>query len=365
MVVCCRRNLPFSTKNLFHAPALVCILVVVAGAARDFDMGAEPAALFGEKEGTSALGGRFMRRVLDIVARVAFAVIATAVVVTLTSGQACASLTALVPAYFYPGTGGTQGYTNGWDQLDASAGSIPIQAIVNPDSGPGPAVDPNYTKVVNNFVAAGGQPIGYVYTNYGFRSLSDVENDVVKWLTFYPKITGFFIDQMSTDPAFAPTYYHSLYSFIKSQGPSLTVVANPGTNTSEAYASNKTADKLVVFEGTEASYLSYSPASWMSKYSARLFADIVYDTPTVKDMQHVLTLSVQNRSGSAYVTDNNFPNPYNRMPSYWNEEVAALGALSPLPEPSSMTIAMGSGLLGFVAFTLNRRFRRDSKGSQA
>jgi hypothetical protein len=300
-----------------------------------------------------------MRRVHLVLARVFIAVIATVILSSLTSGQAHASLTALVPAYFYPGTGGTQGYTNGWAQLDASAGSIPIQAIVNPGNGPGAAVDPNYTTVVNNLLSAGGQPIGYVYTNYGNRSLADVEADVKQWLTLYPNIKGFFLDQMSTDPTLAPTYYRSLYTFIKSQSPSLTVVANPGTNTTEAYASNRTADKLVVFEGTETSYLSYSPASWMSKYSPSLFADIVYDTPTVSDMQHVLTLSVQNRSASAYVTDQPLINPppgylYDRMPSYWDQEVAALAALSPIPEPSSLLITAGTGLLGGAVFVGNR-----------
>jgi hypothetical protein len=128
---------------------------------------------------------------------------------------------------------------------------------------------------------------------------------------------------------------------------------------------NKTADKLVVFEGSEASYLSYKPASWMNKYNPRLFANIVYDTPTVSEMQHVLSLSVQNRSGSAYVTDQPLHPPmgylYDRMPSYWDQEVAALGALSPIPEPSSLTIAVSSGLVGSVAFVLTSRRRRAPK----
>src|SRR5208282_5187852 len=44
----------------------------------------------------------------------------------------------IVPAYFYPGTGGTEGFTDGWAQMAAAAGKVPITAIMNPDSGPSP-----------------------------------------------------------------------------------------------------------------------------------------------------------------------------------------------------------------------------------
>jgi hypothetical protein len=43
-----------------------------------------------------------------------------------------------------------------WGELDSAAHQISVTAILNPDSGPGPSVDPNYVAAVNNLEAAGG-----------------------------------------------------------------------------------------------------------------------------------------------------------------------------------------------------------------
>ena len=75
--------------------------------------------------------------------------------------QVSGRLGLLVPAYIYPVAGGA------WDQLAAVASTVPLIAIVNPNSGPGTASDPNYVSAINNVRAAGGGVIGYVPTDYG------------------------------------------------------------------------------------------------------------------------------------------------------------------------------------------------------
>src|SRR5215472_2688384 len=47
---------------------------------------------------------------------------------------AAGSLGVLVPAYFYPSFLGSD-----WDRMDTAAGKIPLTAIMNPASGPGPS----------------------------------------------------------------------------------------------------------------------------------------------------------------------------------------------------------------------------------
>jgi hypothetical protein len=54
----------------------------------------------------------------------------------------------LVPAYFRPGTGGTEGYTDGWAKMAASARNAEITAIFNPDGGPLPDRDPGYAAAM-------------------------------------------------------------------------------------------------------------------------------------------------------------------------------------------------------------------------
>jgi hypothetical protein len=82
-------------------------------------------------------------------------------------------VTALVPAYFNP----TWCSGSPWDQLNAAAAKIPVEAIMNPDRGPGLAVNSDYVYAVTHLQAAGGMVIGYVPTGYGSRSISDVMAD--------------------------------------------------------------------------------------------------------------------------------------------------------------------------------------------
>ena len=72
-----------------------------------------------------------------------------------------------VPSYFYA-------LTSSWGTLDGPPRTADL-AVVNPASGPGSAVDPNYVQQAAASQAAGVDVVGYVYTNYGMRSLSSVE----------------------------------------------------------------------------------------------------------------------------------------------------------------------------------------------
>src|SRR5262245_26156250 len=98
------------------------------------------------KEGSPFPGGRLMRR---FGGRASQIMLATAVA-ALVAGADCrraraGSTTVLIPAYFYPGGSGRAF----WDQIAAGAGSIAVEAILNPSTGPGKAQDPNYVAVVD------------------------------------------------------------------------------------------------------------------------------------------------------------------------------------------------------------------------
>ena len=82
--------------------------------------------------------------------------------------------TELVPAYFYPSGAGL----DAWNQLARDAGSINVEAILNPASGPGTTRDPNYVAVVNNLRTSGGSVFGYVSTEYGNRDMTAVISEI-------------------------------------------------------------------------------------------------------------------------------------------------------------------------------------------
>ena len=231
----------------------------------------------------------------------------------------------LIPAYFYPAGPGDD-----WSRMATAAKTVSLTAIMNPGNGPGTTTDPNYTPVIANMHAAGGRVIGYLYTSDGSRPLASVETDVDRWVSLY-NIDGIFVDEMANDndPAHL-TYYSQLYSYIKSKGKDLSVVGNPGTSTLEQYVSTPTVDTVTTFEDS-AGYSTATPPSWTTKYQSSRFANLPYQVSSSSTMTSYLTLAQQRNVGNIYVTDDGADgNPWDRLPTYWNNEVSAIEAITPI-----------------------------------
>jgi hypothetical protein len=228
----------------------------------------------------------------------------------------------LVPAYFAPASG----Y---WSQVATAAQRVPLVAIANIFNGPGSDATPraDYVQAMQSVRDAGGQVIGYVYSQYGSRAADVVKGDMLRWHQFYP-IDGFFVDEMSNSPNTALLdYYAGLVAYARSLKSPYQVVGNPGTNTEEAYRIRDTADILTIFEG-DSSYTNFAPASWTQKYAPYQFAHLLYGIAGADAMKTNLNLAISRRAGFVYITDDVLPNPWDQLPSYWTQEVAAVEALN-------------------------------------
>jgi hypothetical protein len=115
--------------------------------------------------------------------------------------------------------------------------------------------------------------------------------------------------------------------------PSFKVVGNPGTPyTLPDYL--KAVDTLVIFEGSAAAYAKYrpmGPAPWVANYPSGRFANLVYAVNDAKGMHQALGEARKTNAGSVFITNDTLPNPYRGLPSYWNEELAAVAALDVRP----------------------------------
>ncbi|MDY0056241.1 MAG: spherulation-specific family 4 protein [Methyloversatilis sp.] len=246
------------------------------------------------------------------------------------------ALELLVPAYFYPAGSGAA-Y---WQTLTDSAPAVGITAILNPDSGPGSALDTNYTTVVDSLQAAGGRVIGYVHTAYGTRSAATVRAEIDRYYALYG-VDGIFIDEMSNDIG-QLGYYRSLHDYIRGLDGEGYIVGNPGTQTAPDYLA--TADVLVTFESPAAEYAGYEADAWTQTQDATRFAHLVYEVPDAAAMQAVIARARAMNVGHVYVTDDDISNPWDTLPSYWAAQTAAVAAV---PEPSAWaTLAAGLGLIG-------------------
>jgi hypothetical protein len=229
----------------------------------------------------------------------------------------------------------------------AAAAGARITAIINPDNGPGAAQNSDYVAAVNSFRAAGGRVLGYVYTCYGnntctpglpaIRTTADVLADAQRYNSWY-NVDGIFLDEMSNLNAGLP-FYQTVADGLRSAQPGDKIVGNPGTSTPAAYLN--VADTLVTFEQGTGSYATASSEPWMSTVAPDRQAHLHYNVSSATQMRALVQQAAQRNAGYLYITNDVAPNPWDQLPSYWLDEVAAVSAV---PEVSSASL-LGLGLL--------------------
>jgi len=236
-------------------------------------------------------------------------------VLVLVAAFRASGLGVLVPAYFYPAQ------SSAWDALNLAAQRVPLIAIMNPNNGPATSPNADYSRAVTALRNAGGLVIGYVYSSYTMRAIAEVKTDIDRYHAFYA-IDGIFVDEMTNDSDAAHlAYYEELYRYIKNKRPSYVVVGNPGINTLAAYLLRPAADTLVTFE-SNAGYAQYVADSWTQTQPAIAFSHLCYSVASAATMTNYVQLGVTRNAGYIYVTDDSGSNPWDRLPAYWETEVA-------------------------------------------
>ncbi len=192
---------------------------------------------------------------------------------------------------------------------------VSVVAIVNPNSGPGAGVDSAYTKGIAALIAAGITPIGYVSTAYTKRGQPAVKADVDLWHAQYPATQGIFFDEES-DTEGDEAFYMAVSAYAKGEGLSLTV-GNPGADVPSSFFG--AVDVTLVYESGGAPTLQS-----LSRYAPQrsLFGIIPYASPFDATFVKSAVKSVR----YVYMTDDDLPNPWDTLSSYFD---ALLGALEP------------------------------------
>ena len=267
-------------------------------------------------------------RLLSLARHLAIALTVFSAVTSSATPTEAREITALVPAYFYP----TWWAGSPWDDLNAAAARIPVEAIMNPASGPGAAANPDYQFAVGQLQAAGGKVIGYVATGYGVaygggchRRCREIPG-LVRRGRHLPGRDG----QSAGDLDYA-----ALYADIKTIGAELHVVGNPGIPFTQVEALVTAADTLVIFEGPlenadpfganfrmypdQGPYTGLPP--WFLDYDSSKFGNLVYDVSTPAEMFGALIKAIIYNADYVYVTDDVLNNPWDTLPRYWEQEV--------------------------------------------
>jgi hypothetical protein len=237
---------------------------------------------------------------------------ATAISVDATAGVSHARLA--IPAYFYPGPQ--------WDRLVAAAPTVGM-IIFNPANGPGLVADPQYVKAVTDAKAAGIVVLGYVFTNYGQRPAADVLDDIKRTYDFYSPSGIYFAEgPMEADCSPLEDEYHAFANAARSRDSRAYLAV--GTRFCPTYV--YFFDVMVEFARNWTEYQTYAPPSWMPAHSPERFCAFVDAVPAA-DASAALSRAVTNGAGWVFATDGADPNPWGQLPSYFDEEVAALATL--------------------------------------
>lgn len=227
-----------------------------------------------------------------------------------------ASLGLGVPAYVYP-------TDPAWDAFVAGVGTSGGFIIMNPNSGPGDGEDSVYAEAVAAARASGVVVLGYVATGYGARDGDDVRREVGRYFAWYG-VDGIFFDEVS-GPEDCTTSEPIYDSYSKSANEKASsgdafVVLNPGLVSCEGYLDR--ADVLVVAEDAGSVLVDWEPAAWMSAYGPERFAILAHDVRS-ESYEAALQLALDGGAGWVYVTDDTLPNPWDEVPAFWDDQVAA------------------------------------------
>lgn len=193
--------------------------------------------------------------------------------------------------------------------------SVPFVVAINPSSGVGVHKDSNFVSGTNKLKAAKITVIGYVYTGYGTRDHDVIKSEITKYKEWY-NLDGIMFDEMSNQIGYE-MYYKSLTSYTKSLGMKFTK-GNPGTNVPASYMD--VVDNFVMYENHGYPNLSKLKDLHMD-YDKKNLSFVSYGVSSL-DTQYIIHAS--NCVGMMYITDNVMPNPYDSIPSYFENLVSAL-----------------------------------------
>jgi hypothetical protein len=227
----------------------------------------------------------------------------------------------LVPAYIYPGGEGR----SQWDRLINAAGKVGLVLVVNPSSGPGADSDPEYAAAIAKAAGRGIKLLGYVDTGYGRRPAAAVKDDIDTWLGLYSRIGGFFLDRQSPEARHAG-YFADIATYARGRLRGALVIGNPGMPCDESYLTRNAADAVCVLARADGFDAFELPAN-LRDYDASRFAALAPEVTDAATMRGMLRDAVIKRIGYFYVTDGRSPNPWDRLPSYWEDEVDTVARL--------------------------------------
>lgn len=207
----------------------------------------------------------------------------------------------IIPLYLEPENWGTL-----VEQKKANS-SLKMVAIVNQANGDFTQLSTSYDDGIKTLAQSSIEPVGYVYSRYGKRSMDAIKENIDMWSNY--SIEGIFIDEVDDNGTFA--YYKELSDYIRSKG--LKVIMNPGSDIDGKFVA--LADIMVVVEN----YYSKLPTQKSISYGG-VKAALIHASPSSDEViDDALQFAKKHGCTHIYITDDKHPNPWDSYPSYFDK----------------------------------------------
>jgi len=237
------------------------------------------------------------------------------------------------PAYIYPNW--WIGIPYNWTPFVTTANANPntlIFLVLNVNSGPDTSVNTDYSDHGIPYLKSATNKniklLGYVSTFYGATSIITVKDHIQKWYDFYGEanIDGIMLDEMEDDTG-DEAYYTEVTAYVKSISPRAIVVGNPGKNVAESYIN--TVDKLIVWEnnGSLPSESTIQTNTFYPTYHRNKFLINAYNISQSSALDTTYLNTIKKYVMAVGYTDDVTPNPYDTVPSYFDDIVALIVVL--------------------------------------
>ena len=237
--------------------------------------------------------------------------------------------TAMIPAYFWD--------SSLWAEIQRNPIANGV-VIYNPSSGPGTSFSTLYGGHVNNTKALGMKLIGYVDTNFGNRNITEVLTDITRFKSWYNG-SGIYLDRTAYTGSYLP-YYTTLVNHVRQgvpnggRGHGGYIVLGMGTPP-EDLAYFNISDAITISLKSIASFkATWTVPSWLNNYAPDRLAIIIYNATKSSDLPFIMNFTKVHRVGFVYCTDDNQPNPWDTLGSYYPQYIASLNsthAIGPAP----------------------------------
>jgi Ca2+-binding RTX toxin-like protein len=191
----------------------------------------------------------------------------------------------------------------------------------------------DYIKGLADLRAAGVAIAGYVWTDYGRRDLEEVKAEIDLYHDYY-NVNGIFFDEAASG-ASQVNYYKDLYNYVIKTSKLDKVILNHGTKPDTRYLSELPNANLVIFESNTGWSQASNPPSG---YNSNRFSSLMYSVADPAVMKNNIDIAVNRNVGYVYVTDDGADgNPWDRLPSYWQQQVDYIDSL---PAASNLNILL-------------------------